>query len=98
MSTRNQLPGTSNHNLWHHLAMVVISEVINFIWLFGAGIVVLGGFALFNFTGSAFFKVALGLPMILSGCGVVLFKIHEIILVLFRPQRIKVMCRFCKES
>lgn len=89
---------SKHHPLWHHLAMVVISEVLNFIWLFTASLGVVGGFAFFNFTDSAFYKMAVGLPLILVFSGVVLFKLHEIILVLFRPQRLKVMCRFCREE
>lgn len=91
-------PGTSSHTLWHHLAMVIYSEVINFLWLITAVFGIAGGIIFFNLTESAFFKMAVGLPLITVFSGVVLFKIHEIVLVLFRPQRLKAMCRFCREE
>lgn len=78
--------------------MVVISEVNNLFWLLGAVVVIVGGFALFNFTDSAFFKLAVGLPLILSAAGVFLFKIHEIFLVLLKPKRLEAICRFCQEE
>lgn len=87
---------SSAHTIWHHLVMVVYSEIINFIWLFTATLGVIGGFVFFNFTDSAFYKMAVGLPLILVFLGVAIFKLHEIILVLIRPQRIKAMCRFCR--
>ena len=86
----------SSHSIWHHLAMVVISEINNLLWFFGAGLVVIGGFALFNFSDSAFFKLAVGLPLILSAAGVVIFKVHEIILVIVRPEMLKATCIFCR--
>lgn len=89
---------TSNHNLWHHLAMVVISEAVNLVWLLGAGVVIIGGVALFNFTDSVFFKMAVGLPLVLSGAGVFIFKVHEVFLVIFMPKRLEAICRFCNES
>ena len=98
MSTKNQLLGTSNHTLWHHLAMVVISEVINFMWLVTLVLGMVGGFVFFNFTDSAFFKLAVGLPLIFVFSGVVIFKIHEIILVLVRPRKLETMYRFCRLS
>lgn len=99
MTTRHQVLGTRNHHpFWHHLAMVIMSEVINFMWLFTATLGVIGGFALFNLTDSAFFKMAVGLPLILVFSGVALFKIHEIILVLLRSGRIKAICVFCDKN
>lgn len=98
MSTKNLLQGTSSHNLWHHLAMVVISEVNNFFWLLGAGVVIMGAVALVNFTNSVFFKMAVGLPLVLSGAGVFIFKVHEVFLVLLRPKRLEAICRFCGEQ
>ena len=97
MPTSYQVQGTSHHVLWHHLAMVVITEINNLLWLFGAGLAVIGGFALFNFTNSVFFKLVVGLPLILGGAGVVIFKIHEIILVIVRPKRLEVLCKFCQD-
>ena len=84
------------HTILHHLVMVLISEVNNFIWLFTAIVVAVAGFAMFGFSGVEFFKLAVGLPLFLIGVTVVLFKVNEIILVIARPRRLKMMCIFCQ--
>jgi len=86
----------NNHTLWHHLAMVVYSEVINLIWLLVGIIVILGGLAIFNFAKGEFFKLAVGLPILIIGVSVGLFKLHELILVIARPKRLKAICIFCQ--
>ena len=85
-----------NHTLWHHLAMVVYSEVINLVWLLVGIILALGGLAIFKFAQGEFFRIAIGLPIISIGVSVGLFKLHEIILVVARPKRLKAMCIFCQ--
>jgi len=85
----------SSHNLWHHLGMVIYSEVINFLWLVTAIVMAIGGVVILKFTQEAFFRLAVGLPLMLMGVSIGLFKIHEIILVVARPKRLKAICIFC---
>ena len=75
--------------------MVVYSEVVNLVWLLVGVAVTFGGWAIFKFALGEFFRLAVGLPIMLIGVSVVLFKIHEIILVVVRPKRLKAMCIFC---
>lgn len=84
------------HTIWHHLAMVVYSEVINLVWLLVAIAVTFGGLAIFKFASGEFFRLAVGLPVIIIGASVIFFKLHEIILVIARPARLKVICIFCQ--
>ena len=85
----------SNHTLWHHLAMVVYSEVVNLLWLLVGIALALSGLAIFKFALGEFFRLAVGLPIIIIGASVIFFKLHEIILVLARPNRLKALCIFC---
>ena len=83
------------HNLWHHLVMVVYSEVVNLVWFLTGVIFILAGWAIFKFSQGEFFRIAIGMPIILIGASLALFKFHEIILVVVRPARLKAMCIFC---
>ena len=86
----------NNHTLWHHLAMVVYSEVINLAWLLVGVVLIVAGLAIFKFAQGEFFKLAVGLPILIIGVSIALFKFHEIILVLARPNRLKALCIFCQ--
>src|SRR3990167_7343309 len=94
----NNLTGKGVHTLWHHLVMVIVSESINFIWLFTAISVAIAGFAIIYFSRGVFFMAAVGLPVMLAGISVALFKIHEIVLVLARPKRLEAICKFCNDK
>src|SRR3990167_5822121 len=39
----------NKHTFWHHLAMVVYSEIINLVWLLVGGVLILAGLAIFDF-------------------------------------------------
>jgi len=86
---------SNNHNLWHHLAMVVYTEVVNLVWLLTGVISILAGWVIFKFAQGEFFRLAVGLPIILIGISVGLFKLHEIILVIAEPKRLKALCIYC---
>ena len=86
----------NKHTFWHHLAMVVYSEIINLVWLLVGGVLILAGLAIFKFAQGEFFRLAIGLPLILIGASLALFKLHEIILVLARLNRLKALCVFCQ--
>jgi len=86
------------HTLWHHLVMVVYTQVINLIWFLVGIVMILGGLAIFKFAQGEFFRIAIGLPILLIGLSVGLFKLHEIILVVVRPKRLKAICIFCKKD
>jgi len=88
----------SSHNLWHHIGMIVYCEIINFIWLVTGIVMTIGGAVILKFTQEEFFRLAVGLPLILIGISIGLFKIHEIILVVARPKRLKAICIFCNDS
>ena len=75
--------------------MVLVSESINFIWLFTAMVVSVAGFAIIYFSRGVFFVAAIGLPVMLAGISVGLFKVHEIVLVLARPKILEAVCKFC---
>lgn len=87
------------HTLWHHLVMIVISEAINILWLLvGVVIAVAGAAIALTLMQEAFYLMALGLPLVLIGISVFLFKIHEVILVIVRPKRLQAMCIFCQKN
>ncbi len=78
--------------------MFLLGEVLNLIWL-GVGVVLaVSGYVIFRFSPLAFYKLGIGLPVGLIGITVTLFKIHELILVLVKPSRIKAICIFCNRS
>lgn len=86
------------HNIFHHLVMVVYSEIINLVWLAVGVALSIGGLVIFNFSDRAFWELAIGGPLFLIGVSVFLFKVHEIILVIVRPKRLEVMCKFCNQT
>lgn len=86
------------HTIWHHLAMVLVSEAVNLIWLGVSVAIAVSGLAIIVNFQQPFFRAAVGLPIALMGAGVFLFKIHEIILVVVRPQRLRKMCNFCNRG
>lgn len=88
----------TNHTIWHHLVMIIYSEALNIVWLAIGFMIVLAGWILFNFPKSFFYQLALGLPLLLTGGGLMLFKIHEIILVIVNTKRLKAICVFCQKS
>ena len=94
-----QLTKNKGHNIIHQLLMIIFSEFINILWLATAVSMTLGGVALFEYANDwAFYKLAFGLPLLLLGISVTLFKIHELILVIVRPKRLKAICIFCKKD
>lgn len=79
--------------------MIVVSEVNNIMWLFsGAAMAVAGAAVALTLMQEAFYLMALGLPLVLIGISVFLFKIHEIILVIVRPKRLQAICIFCQKN
>ncbi len=86
------------HNLLHHAGMIIYSEIVNLAWFLAGVVLTVGGLAIFKFAQGEFFKLAVGLPIILIGVSVGLFKFHEIILVIARPKRLKAMCIFCQKD
>lgn len=87
------------HTFWHHLAMIVVSEVNNIMWLFSGAVMAVAGAAVaLTLMQEAFYLMALGLPLVLIGISVFLFKIHEIILVIVRPKRLQAICIFCQKN
>ena len=89
---------SDNHNLWHHLVMVVYSEMINLVWFLVGIVLALGGLAIFKFAKDEFFRIAVGMPVISVGISIGIIKLHEIILVVTRPKRLKAICIFCQPS
>jgi len=87
-----------SHPFWHSLVMIIVSEVNNLIWFVSAIVIALAGWVIFKFSVAMFFKLAIGLPIILIGVSIGLFKIYEIILVMARPKRLKAMCIFCRQG
>ena len=75
--------------------MILVSEFVNLVWTFAAFVLGIGGYAIFNFSQTFFFKYAIGLPIIVISVSVFLFKIHELILVIFRPKRLEAICVLC---
>lgn len=88
----------NKHTLWHHLLMIVYSEIINFMWLSVAIAVILGGVVVFANNDEAFFRFGVGLPLILVGVSLFLFKVHEVILVLVKPSCLRVICLVCRRN
>lgn len=84
------------HLLWHYVVGILVSEVNNLMWLaVGVVITLVGVVIVISLGREAFYLLALGLPLILIGVSVVLFKIHELILTLADKQRLKALCKFC---
>lgn len=86
------------HTIWHHLAMVAISEVVNLIWLAAAVVISIAGIAIFANLNQPFYRLVLGFPIALAGASIFLFKMHEVILVVVRPKRLAAMCKFCSSQ
>ena len=79
--------------------MVILSEIINITWFVVGLVLATGGWVLFAYSpDGAFHKFALGLPILLIGISMVLMKINEIILVLVKPKRLEIICRFCQKN
>lgn len=87
----------NNHKFWHYLLMVLVSEVVNLVWL-GVGIVAtVSGYVIYSFFLEDFYRLTLGMPIGLIGLALTLFKIYELILVLISPSRIRIICKFCRK-
>lgn len=87
-----------SHTIWHHVAMVAYMEVKSVMLLaVGFPVVVLGVF-IFQATNLIVIKVAVGLPVVLMGVALELIKLHDIVLALVRPKRIRAVCIFCREG
>ena len=78
--------------------MVIYQEAVNILWLAVAVVVSIAGLAVFIFSTSAFFKIAVGIPAFLIGISLGLFKIHELLSVIFEPERMKAVCIFCSKN
>lgn len=85
------------HTVWHLILMIFYLEFVNSIWLLAGLAIFAGGLALYNFGQSIFVRVAVGLPMALTGVSLAIFKAYELILVLVKPARIKAICSFCRD-
>ncbi len=95
---RTKLSPSTKHNIFHHLAMIIYAEVLNLVWMVLGLTIATGGFTLAKFSGESIFRIAIGLPLLLTGVSVFLFKIHELILVLVRPKRLQAICIFCQNN
>lgn len=77
--------------------MVVYSEIINFVWLFVGVLLFVSGWVIFRITIETFFRLAVGLSILIIGLSLIFLKIGEIFVVIFRPKRLKAICIFCNE-
>jgi len=87
---------SDNHKLWHYVLMVLVSEIVNLIWMAVGISVGVSGYAIFSFSSEDFFKLAVGIPLGLIGVGLFLFKVYELFLVVIDPTRIRIICKFCR--
>lgn len=88
----------SNHNLLHYLFMVVYLEIINIVWIVVGIVVAAGGYAMFSLAQYSFWRIGVGMPLGLIGATIFLFKFYEFVLVIFKPSRIKAICKFCQRN
>jgi len=86
------------HKFWHHLAMVVVSEINNLIWFVSAIVIAIAGWVVFKFSVAIFFKLAIGLPLLFIGLSLMLMKIYEILLTIIDVRRIKGICKYCSRD
>lgn len=86
------------HYLWHWVAMIVYQETVNLVWLAVGIVLTVAGWAIFSFVDVSFFKLAIGLPLVLVGISVALFKVYELFLVILNPARIRAVCIFCSKG
>lgn len=84
------------YSLWHYLVMAAYSEIINLIWLGFALAIAVGRWVIFKFSQGDFLRIVVSLPLIVAGASVGLFKLHEIVLVIFRTKRLEAICLLCK--
>ena len=88
---------TNQHKFWHYLLMVVVSEAVNLVWL-GVGIITaITGYVIYQFSLDSIYIIGVGMPLILIGILVIIFKLYELFLAL-SPSRIKVICVYCAEK
>ena len=78
--------------------MVLYQELVNVLWLAVAVFVLIAGVAIFIFSAIVFFRIAVGIPVLLIGISLTLFKIHELLSVIFEPERMKAVCIFCSKN
>ena len=78
--------------------MVIYLEVVNVLWLAVAIVVLIAGVAILIFSTSAFFRIAVGIPSFLIGISLGLFKIYELLSVIFEPERMMTVCIFCSKN
>ncbi len=82
------------HKFWHYLLMVLVSETVNLVWL-GVGIATaVSGYVIYQFSWYSFYIMGVGMPLVLIGLSLILFKLYELFGVL-GPSRIKVICIYC---
>lgn len=86
------------HPLWHLVVMVLYLEVMNFIWFLAGLVFLVVGWLIFNSSKEAFFKLAIGLPLVLVGASVALFKVYEFLQTILRSERLKATCIFCAKN
>lgn len=67
-------------------------------WLFIGAILLLLGYFAFKTATLAFWRLALGLPLLLMGLSISLFKVHEVIKVIVKPKELAAVCYFCKSG
>ena len=85
----------AGHPFWHHILMVFYLEVVNFAWIFFGLGVGFGGWIAYDVADQAVIRLAVGLPIAITGSSVVLFKLHDVLLTLLRPKIVKASCAFC---
>ena len=86
------------HTVWHHLLMIFYSELINILWFFTSVALLVAGLAVFKFVHYEFYRLVIGLPVLIIGISVSIFKLYEMILVIFNPKRLQSICIFCRDS
>lgn len=88
---------SKQHKFWHYLLMVVVSEVVNLVWL-GVGIAtVVSGYVIYQFSVDSIYILGLGMPLVLIGLSLILFKLYELVQVL-GPSRIESICTYCSKK
>ncbi len=76
--------------------MVLVSEIVNVVWIAVSLACAAAGYVLFSFAGYSFWRIAVGMPLGLGGAGLFLFKSYELFLVIVDPTRIRLICKFCR--
>jgi len=88
----------SGHPIWHHVVMFFYLEVINIAWIGLASILGYIGWAIFDSSSEGVVRVAVGMPLLVIGGSVILFKIYEVFHTIIRPKIVRAACTFCKNA